>query len=56
MYDAQSPLAYGTTAGAGGTGGPGGTPTRQHIHTVIRTPNAGDYGVDLLKLHLENDH
>ena len=78
-YDAQSPLAYGTSARTGGgqpsgqptggmpTGQPsggmgggmgsmGGTPTQQHIHTIIRTPNAGDYGVDLLKLHLENDH
>ncbi|MFJ8135894.1 DUF3500 domain-containing protein [Streptomyces sp. NPDC096013] len=52
-YDAQSPLAYGTK---GGTGGPGGTPTQQHIHTIIRTPNGGDYGVDLLKLHPDNDH
>ncbi|MEU9309817.1 DUF3500 domain-containing protein [Streptomyces sp. NPDC048256] len=57
-YDAQSPLAYGNkdSNGGGGMGGPGGTPTRQHIHTIIRTPNGGDYGVDLLKLHLENDH
>ncbi|MEW1641947.1 DUF3500 domain-containing protein [Streptomyces sp. NPDC091219] len=52
-YDAQSPLAYGTE---GGTGGPGGTPTQQHIHTIVRTPNGGDYGVDLLKLHLDDDH
>ncbi|WP_230193664.1 DUF3500 domain-containing protein [Streptomyces coriariae] len=57
-YDAQSPLAYGNkdSSGGGGMGGPGGTPTQQHIHTIIRTPNGGDYGVDLLKLHLENDH
>ncbi|MFI8191586.1 DUF3500 domain-containing protein [Streptomyces sp. NPDC085946] len=56
-YDAQSPLAYGNTSGGGGgTGGPGGTPTQQHIHTVVRTPNGNDYGVDLLRLHLENDH
>ncbi|MEV1067736.1 DUF3500 domain-containing protein [Streptomyces sp. NPDC050263] len=57
-YDAQSPLAYGNkdSGGGGGMGGPGGTPTQQHIHTVIRTPNGRDYGVDLLKLHLENDH
>ncbi|MFF3343962.1 DUF3500 domain-containing protein [Streptomyces sp. NPDC002779] len=54
-YDAQSPLAYGNENG-GGAGGPGGTPTQQHIHTIIRTPNGGDYGVDLLRLHLENDH
>ncbi|MFI5967588.1 DUF3500 domain-containing protein [Streptomyces asoensis] len=54
-YDAQSPLAYGTKDG-GGPGGPGGTPTQQHIHTIVRTPNGGDYGVDLLKLHLATDH
>ncbi|MFD5629735.1 DUF3500 domain-containing protein [Streptomyces sp. NPDC127072] len=65
-YDAQSPLAYGTGSGAtpssggapagGGMGGPGGEPTQQHIHTIVRTPNGNDYGVDLLRLHLENDH
>ncbi|WP_327694607.1 DUF3500 domain-containing protein [Streptomyces sp. NBC_00459] len=61
-YDAQSPLGYGNKSssggggGGGGMGGPGGTPTQQHIHTIVRTPNGGDYGVDLLKLHLEHDH
>lgn len=56
-YDAQSPLAYGNkSSSGGGMGGPGGEPTQQHIHTVIRTPNGGDYGVDLLKLHLDSDH
>ena len=29
-----------------------GTPTRDHIHTVIRTPNGNDYGQDLLRQHL----
>lgn len=32
---------------------PPGTPTRDHIHTVIRTPNGNDYGKDLLRQHLE---
>ena len=27
--------------------------TRDHIHTVIRTPNGNDYGKDLLRQHLE---
>jgi hypothetical protein len=27
------------------------TATRQHIHTVIRTPNGNDYGKDLLRQH-----
>ncbi|MEU5316211.1 DUF3500 domain-containing protein [Streptomyces sp. NPDC021056] len=70
-YDAQAPLFYkGDTASAspsasassdgggpgGGMGMGGGTPSQEHIHTIVRTPNGGDYGVDLLKLHLENDH
>ena len=44
------------SGGPGGGGMGGGTPTQQHIHTIIRTPNSGDYGIDLLKLHLETDH
>src|SRR5690606_20063089 len=28
-------------------------PTRNHIHTVVRTPNGNDYGKDLLRPHLE---
>ena len=32
-------------------------PTRDHIHTVVRTPNGNDYGRDLLRQHYEmNDH
>jgi hypothetical protein len=30
-----------------------GTPTRDHIHTVVRTPNGNDYGKDLLAQHLQ---
>lgn len=30
--------------------------SRQHIHTVIRTPNGNDYGKDLLRQHIEKDH
>jgi hypothetical protein len=26
-------------------------PSREHIHTVVRTPNGNDYGRDLLRLH-----
>ena len=28
-------------------------PSRQHIHAVVRTPNGGDYGKDLLRQHYE---
>ena len=32
-------------------------PTRNHIHTVMRTPNGNDYGKDLLRQHRErHDH
>jgi hypothetical protein len=32
-------------------------PSRQHIHTVVRTPNGNDYGKDLLRQHYEHfDH
>ncbi len=32
-------------------------PTRHHVHTVVRTPNGGDYGADLLAQHHEQfDH
>ena len=30
-----------------------GKPTREHIHTVIRTPNGNDYGKDLLQQHYQ---
>ena len=30
---------------------PSDRPTRDHIHTVVRTPNGNDYGKDLLRQH-----
>jgi hypothetical protein len=30
--------------------------TRNHIHTIVRTPNGNDYGKDLLKQHLKAHH
>ena len=33
------------------------TPSRDHIHTVVRTPNGNDYGKDLLRQHYAaHDH
>jgi hypothetical protein len=32
------------------------TPSRNHIHTVVRTPNGNDYGKDLLRQHYERFH
>ena len=32
-------------------------PSHHHVHTVLRTPNGGDYGADLLRQHHERyDH
>ena len=32
-------------------------PSRNHVHTVVRTPNGGDYGADLLRQHHDRyDH
>jgi hypothetical protein len=42
-FDHQTPVAL---------SGPR-VPGRQHIHTVVRTPNGNDYGKDLLRQHLE---
>ena len=41
-FDHQTPVAL---------GGRGGPPTRQHVHSVVRTPNGNDYGKDLLRQH-----
>ena len=46
-YDHQGPVAL---------GGPY-RPSRNHVHTVVRTPNGNDYGKDLLRQHLlEHPH
>jgi hypothetical protein len=31
-------------------------PNRQHVHSVMRTPNGNDYGKDLLRQHYERSH
>jgi len=43
-YDHQAPV---------GVPGSGSSPSKNHIHTIIRTPNGNDYGKDLLRQHLE---
>lgn len=48
-FDHQTPIAL--------RGYERGKPTRQHIHSVIRTPNGNDYGKDLLRQHyLQHKH
>ena len=54
-YRIQSPVIYiefdhqGPTALAG----PRDAATRNHVHSVVRTPNGNDYGKDLLRQHYE---
>ncbi|MGB7213541.1 MAG: DUF3500 domain-containing protein [Gammaproteobacteria bacterium] len=43
-FDHQGPVAL---------PGPRDVATRDHIHTVVRTPNGNDYGRDLLRQHYE---
>jgi hypothetical protein len=43
-FDHQGPVAL---------GGSRNLATRNHIHSVVRTPNGNDYGKDLLRQHLE---
>jgi hypothetical protein len=45
-FDHQRPIALARSQ----------TPTRQHIHTVVRTPNGNDYGKDLLRQHYRLHH
>lgn len=47
-FDHQESIAMPSLKGKG--------PTRQHIHTSVRTPNGNDYGKDLLRQHLEQHH
>lgn len=46
-FDHQGPV---------GVRGNGRKPTKNHIHTVVRTPNGNDYGKDLLRQHLQKHH
>ena len=45
-FDHQRPIALARSR----------TPTRQHIHTVVRTPSGNDYGKDLLRQHYRLRH
>ena len=31
-------------------------PAKFHIHTIVRTPNGNDYGIDLLRMHYAEQH
>jgi hypothetical protein len=46
-FDHQGPI---------GVPGQGREATRNHIHSIVRTPNGNDYGKDLLGQHLAQHH
>ncbi|NQZ08904.1 MAG: DUF3500 domain-containing protein, partial [Algicola sp.] len=48
-FDHQAPVGVRSPSGSHAA-------SRNHIHTIIRTPNGNDYGKDLLKRHLEDHH
>jgi hypothetical protein len=54
-YRIHSPVIYIEFDHQGPTAlpGPRGEATRNHIHSVVRTPNGNDYGKDLLRQHME---
>ena len=48
-FDHQLPVGTGSIH-------PDRVPIRDHIHTIVRTPNGNDYGKDLLAQHLAQSH
>jgi hypothetical protein len=52
-YRIHSPVVLIEFDHQGGTALKTAGPTRNHVHTVVRTPNGGDYGKDLLRQHYE---
>jgi hypothetical protein len=63
--DAESPFYYRVHSPViliefdhqGGTVFENDVPSRDHVHTLVRTPNGNDYGRDLLRAHYEQfDH
>jgi len=55
-YRIQSPVILIEFSHIFGVAMQGNGPSRNHIHTVVRTPNGNDYGKDLLRQHIERAH
>jgi hypothetical protein len=47
-FDHQAPVGLGHMY-------PRGVPYREHVHSMVRTPNGNDYGKDLLKQHYASE-
>ena len=55
-YRFHSPVAIIEFTHVNGITMAGDAPSRNHVHTVVRTPNGNDYGRDLLRQHMEQAH
>lgn len=56
-YRIQSPVIFIEFDHHGGVFLTNAEPAKFHVHTIVRTPNGNDYGLDLLRLHYKNaDH
>jgi hypothetical protein len=55
-YRVHSPVVLVEFDHQRGTALEGEKASRHHIHTIIRTPNGNDYGIDLLRQHHEHGH
>jgi hypothetical protein len=55
-YRVHSPVILIEFDHQGGVAFDNKTPSRNHIHSIVRTPNGNDYGKDLLRQHYEVVH
>jgi hypothetical protein len=55
-YRVHSPVVLIEFDHQGGTAFDNKASSRNHIHTIVRTPNGNDYGKDLLRQHLQQFH
>ena len=52
-YRIQSPVVMIEFDHHGGVFLTNAAPAKFHVHTIVRTPNGNDYGIDLLRLHYQ---
>lgn len=52
-YRIQSPVVFIEFDHHGGVFLTNAEPAKFHVHTIVRTPNGNDYGIDLLRRHYE---
>lgn len=53
-YRIQSPVVMIEFDHHGGVFLTNAEPEKFHVHTLVRTPNGNDYGLDLLRMHYEH--